>query len=136
MWRVINNFNANRHLGAASQLSLQYAFKYVSSDFSGTEYSGYTDLVGVDLRHGFARRWDAGLNTSMYQSYQSGTVDYGAGVDVGFNLARNIWLSLGYNLAGFYDSDFTEARYTAQGPFLRFSIKADQYSLKRIAGQE
>ena len=38
-------------------------------------------------------------------------------------------------LAGFYDSDFNEARYTAQGPFLRFSVKADQYSLKRIAGQ-
>jgi hypothetical protein len=46
-----------------------------------------------------------------------------------------MWLTLGYNIAGFHDSDFTAARYTAQGPYLRISIKADQQTLKDIAGQ-
>ena len=59
----------------------------------------------------------------------------GVGLDVGFNLASNVWLSLGYNFAGFEDDDFDDARYTAEGPFLRFSIKADQQLLKKIAGQ-
>jgi len=134
-WRVINNFNANLRIGAASELSLQYAFKYVRSNFDDVGYTGYTDLIGFDLRRGFGRRFDAGINTSVYHSWESDIVDYGLGLDVGFNVATNIWIRLGYNLAGFEDSDFVAARYTAAGPFLRFSIKADQQTLKSIAGQ-
>ena len=134
-WRLINNFNANRRYSAATQLSLQYAFKYVRSDFDGDGYTGYTDLIGIDVRRGMRGRWDLGVNTSVYHSYKSKVIDYGFGVDVGFNLRDNMWLTLGYNVAGFDDSDFSQARYTAQGPYLRFSIKADQQSLKRIAGR-
>ena len=134
-WRLINNFNANRRISAATQLSLQYAFKYVRSEFDGDGYTGYTDLIGVDLRHGFRDRWDAGIGTSVLHSYNSGVMDYGFGVDVGYNIGNNMWLTLGYNFEGFDDDDFREARYTAAGPFLRFTIKADQHLLKRIAGQ-
>jgi hypothetical protein len=133
-WRLINNFNANHRFDAAMQMSLQYAFKYVRSEFDGDGYTGYTDLTGFDLRRGIRSRWDVGAGASVYHSYKSAVIDYGVGVDVGFNLRDNMWLTLGYNLTGFYDSDFSEARYTAQGPYLRFSIKADQNTLKNIAG--
>lgn len=133
--RLINNLNANRRIGEASQLSLQYAFKYVRNTFDGSQFGGFTDLIGADLRRGFARRWDAGIHTSIYHSYQSRVLDYGLGVDIGYNILDNMWLTLGYNLAGFHDSDFTAARYTAQGPFLRISVKADQQTLQNIAGQ-
>ena len=62
-------------------------------------------------------------------------IDYGVGIDVGFNIMTNTWILLGYNIEGFEDSDFQAARYTAAGPFLRFQIKADQRTLKSIAGQ-
>jgi hypothetical protein len=114
---------------------LQYAFKYVRSEFDGDGYTGYTDLIGVDLRHGFRDRWDAGIGTSVLHSYNSGVMDYGFGVDVGYNVGQDIWVTLGYNFEGFDDEDFAEARYTAAGPFLRFTIKADQHLLRRIAGQ-
>ena len=39
---------------------------------------------------------------------------------------QNAWVSLGYNLLGFQDEDFSAADYTAQGPFVRFRIKFDQ----------
>jgi opacity protein-like surface antigen len=134
-WRLINNFNANRRFSARTQMSLQYAFKYVRSDFDGNGYSGYTDLAGVDWRYNFAQRWDAGVNTSVYHSYRADVTDYGAGVDLGFNIVDNMWVTLGYNLTGFHDADFSDARYTAQGPYLRFSVKADQQLLKRITGR-
>ncbi len=134
-WRFINNFNANRRIGASTQLSLQYAFKYVRSDFDGDGYTGYTDLIGLDLRRGIRGKWDMGMSASIYHSYQSDILDYGLGIDVGYNVADNMWLTLGYNLAGFEDDDFSQARYTAQGPFLRFTMKADQDTLKRIAGR-
>ena len=103
--------------------------------FDGDGYTGYTDIIGADWRHGFHPRWDVGINTSIYHSWNSDVIDYGAGIDVGFNLASNVWVSLGYNFKGFEDSDFDQARYTAAGPFLRFSIKADQHTLRRIAGR-
>ncbi|MGI9235724.1 MAG: OmpA family protein [Woeseiaceae bacterium] len=134
-WRLINNFNANRRISAASQLSLQYAFKYVRSEFAEDSYTGYTDLIGADYRHGLNDRWDAGVNTSIYHSYQSRVIDYGLGVDIGYNIGQNMWLTLGYNVLGFDDKDFEQARYTAAGPYLRFSLKADQRLLKAIAGQ-
>ncbi|MGB5721353.1 MAG: OmpA family protein [Woeseiaceae bacterium] len=134
-WRLINNFNANRRISAASQLSLQYAFKYVRSEFSGEGFTGYTDLIGIDYRRGLGDRWDFGVNTSIYHSYQSRVIDYGVGADIGYNIGRNMWLTLGYNVLGFEDKDFEQARYTASGPFLRFSVKADQRLLKAIAGQ-
>ena len=134
-WRLINNFNANRRISASTQLSLQYAFKYVRSVFDGDGFSGYTDLVGADLRHGFRPRWDVGVNASVYHAWQSDVIDYGFGVDVGYNLGTNIWVTLGYNFEGFDDKDFEAARYTASGPYLRFSIKADQHFLKRITGR-
>jgi opacity protein-like surface antigen len=62
-------------------------------------------------------------------------VDYGVGIDLGLNVRDNMWITLGYNISGFYDDDFSGARYTAQGPYLRVSIKADQETLKRIAGR-
>ena len=133
--RLINNLNANRRLNESSQLSLQYAFKYVSNTFDGSRFGGFTDLIGVDFRRGFSTRWDAGIHTSIYHSYESKVVDYGVGVDLGFNMLDNLWLTLGYNVSGFHDSDFAAARYTAQGPFLRISFKADQHTLRNIAGQ-
>ncbi|MFQ5549489.1 MAG: OmpA family protein, partial [Woeseia sp.] len=134
-WRFINNFNANRRLNEHSQVSLQYAFKYVKSNFDGVEITGFTDLIGVDYRRGFRPKWDGGVHASIYHSYRSDVTDYGFGVDVGYNIRDNMWLTLGYNAFGFHDSDFASARYTAQGWYLQISIKADQHFLKRIAGQ-
>ncbi len=134
-WRLISNLVANRRFGAANELSLQYAFKYVRANFSSIELTGYSDLFGVDYRRGIRGRFDVGANASVYNSYESSVTDYGIGLDVGYNVATNIWITLGYNFTGFYDADFTEARYTAEGPFLRFSIKADQQTLRSIAGR-
>ena len=133
--RLVNNFNANRRISARTQVSLQYAFKLVKTMFDDQEFSGYSDLVGLDFRRGFQNRWDWGTHTSVYHSYESAVIDYGFGLDVGYNLMDNLWLSVGYNIAGFHDSDFSAARYTAEGPYLQLSIKADQHMLKNIANR-
>ena len=131
--RLINNFNANRRISARTQLSLQYAFKYVKSMFDSQEFSGYTDLVGLAFRRGFKNKWDWGTHASVYHAYESDVYDYGFGLDVGFNVRDNLWVTIGYNVNGFHDKDFTSARYTAQGPYLQISMKADQHTLRRIA---
>ncbi|MCZ6716236.1 MAG: OmpA family protein [Gammaproteobacteria bacterium] len=129
-WKVVNNFNANWKPTLDTQFSFQYAAKFVRSNYSDTEYTGFTDLLGIDIRLDRDSQWDWGLHASALHSWQSKTVKYGLGADIGHTVAKNVWVSIGYNIIGFHDADFALARYTAQGPYIKFRIKADQDSLK------
>ena len=45
----------------------------------------------------------------------------------------DIDVSIGYNFAGFRDDDFEASRYTAQGPYIKFRMKADQDTFKDLS---
>jgi hypothetical protein len=47
-------------------------------------------------------------------------------------MARNVWMSLGYNFDGFSDDDFSASEYTAEGVFLKYRLKFDQYSARSL----
>jgi hypothetical protein len=68
----------------------------------------------------------------MY-SWRSHVASYGFGVETGWDIATNMWLSVGYNIKGFYDQDFTAAHYTARGVFVRFRMKFDQDTVRELA---
>ena len=128
--RIVNNLNANFRPDAKSQLSLQYGAKYVLQTVDGRNYSGYTDLIGIEGRYDLASDWDVGLRGSLLHSWHAGQSSYSAGPSVGYKVVKNAWISLGYNILGFTDADFSAANYTAQGPFVRFRFKFDQNSVK------
>ena len=60
-------------------------------------------------------------------------MEFGWGIDLGVTIARNIWLSFGYNFAGFDDADFSGGNYTAQGPFITIRMKVDQDTVRNLA---
>ncbi|HYM34680.1 MAG TPA: hypothetical protein VET48_04740, partial [Steroidobacteraceae bacterium] len=130
--RIVNNLNANWQLDWRTQLGLQFGARYVRSTFDGEAYAGYSDLYGVDYRHDFSEHFDGGVHGTWLHSWNAGTSDASAGIDLGITVARNMWISIGYNFAGFYDKDFTASRYTAQGPFLKFRMKFDQDTFKDL----
>jgi len=59
-------------------------------------------------------------------------MDYSYGLSVGMTPARNAWISIGYNLEGFTDADFSGAEYTAQGLYLKLRVKLDQDSVREL----
>jgi uncharacterized repeat protein (TIGR01451 family) len=130
--RLVNNLHANWQLNPALQLGTQYGVRYVSSTFDGEQYAGLSDLFGLDLRRQLNRRFDLGVHAAALHSWESDVMDYSAGFDVGMTLAKNMWVSVGYNLAGFRDDDFSASRHTAQGPYLNIRIKADQDTFKDL----
>jgi uncharacterized repeat protein (TIGR01451 family) len=138
-WRLVNNFVLNYKLENRTQWSFQYGSKYVAETLDQNEYRGYTDLTGIEGRYDITKRWDAGLRVSMLHSWALGQTDYGTGASVGLYAARNLWISVGYNFAGFIDRDFSKAEFTAQGPFIKLRLKFDQASVrdavKWITGQ-
>jgi uncharacterized repeat protein (TIGR01451 family) len=129
---IVNNFNANYKPQDRLQLALQYGAKYVFDTIDGDDYTGYTDLTGIEARYDLAARWDIGVQADLLHSWQTGQFDHRLGLSVGYTVVKNTWLSLGYNLTGFKDEDFSEADYTAQGPYIKFRVKFDQQTARQL----
>ncbi|MFT7243797.1 MAG: putative repeat protein (TIGR01451 family) [Candidatus Azotimanducaceae bacterium] len=132
--KIINNLNANYILSDDTQIALQYGLKYVVDNFDDDEYRGFTDLYGMEVRHDLNKSWDVGFQGSLYNSWNSNVSDYSYGVSVGYNMARNVWVSLGYNFDGFQDEDFSASEYTSEGIFLKYRLKFDQDTANSILG--
>lgn len=130
--RLVNNLHANWQLNPELQIGLQYGVRYVASTFEGDKYDGVSDIAGFDARRQLTRRFDLGLHAAALHSWESNVMDYSVGFDVGTTIARNVWVSVGYNFAGFRDDDFSASRHTAQGPYLKIRIKADQDTFKDL----
>jgi len=128
--RIVNNLNANYRPDKQTQLSIQYGSKYVMEQIDDRDYGGYTDLIGLEGRYDLTREWDLGLRSSLLHTWENSQFGYSFGPSVGYNVMENAWISLGYNIVGFHDKDFSAANYTAQGPFVQFRFKFDQNSVK------
>jgi uncharacterized repeat protein (TIGR01451 family) len=130
--RIVNNFNLNFKPEHRWQVALQYGAKYVFDTIDDDHYSGFTDLIGLEVRHDLTERWDVGLHGSVLHSWNAGQVDYSTGASVGYAIAKNAWLSVGYNFTGFEDEDFSGADYTAKGPYAKFRVKFDQQTVRDL----
>jgi hypothetical protein len=131
--RIVNNLNSNWQLDGRTQLGLQLGARYVRSTFDGDRYSGLSTLYGADMRRDLSERFDVGVHGSMLNSMSADVSEQSVGVDLGVTVARNVWISIGYNFTGFRDDDFEASRYTAQGPFIKFRMKADQDAFKDLS---
>ncbi len=127
--KLINNWKGNYMPNRDHQLALSYGIKYVLDNFSGAEYDGVTHYIGSEYRYDIGKHWDLGVHASRLHSVNSDNLQYSYGLSTGWDLAKNLWLSVGYNFDGFEDDDFSLADYTAKGPFIKLRLKFDQNTL-------
>jgi len=127
--KVVNNLNLNYRLSRQTQWSFQYGEKYVFDRIGGTDYDGFTDLLGLEARHDLSAKWDIGASGATLHSWSSRTMGYCLGVSVGHELMGNAWVALGYNVLGFNDKDFGASDYHARGVYLSVRAKFDQDTL-------
>ena len=134
--KLVNNLNTNYMPSRHTQVSLQYGSKYVLDTIDGSDYKGYTDLIGAEIRHDLTQRWDIGMFGSVMRSLNAGVRDYGMGASVGYKVVDNMWLAVGYNVRGMNDRDFSNASYRARGPFITLRMKVDQdtFGLNKSGG--
>ncbi len=124
--RLVNNFSANWQPRWGTQLSLQYGAKYALATLDDRDESGFTDLFGAELRQDVGHRFDVGLRAAQLHSWRADARLYSYGLSVGTWPIDNLWLGVGYNFAGFRDSDFSAAGNTAKGWYVFFRFKFDQ----------
>jgi len=132
--RVINNLAVNYRsgpegLGHGFEGTVYYGAKYVAGRYADDRYDGFIDVVGFDLRQDIGTRIDVGVTGSVQHAWNRGVWSWSGGPSIGLSPARNLWVSAGYNLAGYRDHDFEADRYTRQGPYVTMRLKFDQLSL-------
>ena len=122
----IASFHANYQPERAWVMSGRFAAKYVNEDSLGiaSQSSGY--LVSGRLTHDITSKWDVGLVTSLHTQGGFANRKLGLGLEVGYLIQENLWLSAGYNLFGFKDKDLAGADYTDKGFFVRLRYKFDE----------
>ncbi len=130
--KLVNNFTANTMINERWQLAGNYGVKYVKTDFNGLSTSGFTHLLGGETRFDITERIDLGLHGSLLYGQGSDTLSYAYGPSIGISPVDNVWISLGYNVVGFKERDFTAAEYSQQGAYLKFRFKFDQNSARGL----
>ncbi len=127
--KLLNHLKINHLFDRRTQLSWQLSNKLVVDTIESDEYTTFGTLAGVEVRKDFRPGWDMAMHGRVRHQTSGDEVSASYGLSIGRVLVDNVWVSLGYNLTGFYDPEFSSSEYTAQGPYFRIRAKFDQLSV-------
>ena len=102
------------------------AAKWATDRSAGLDSSYTTQLLSARATYDLSAKWDVGLNAAVLLGGNGRARQHGLGAELGYLLADNLWVSLGYNLFGFSDKDLTGQDYTNKGVYLRLRWKFDE----------
>lgn len=117
LFNVINNYQYDKN----NMLNFAVGGKYVV-DKSGFINSSYTRaMFDFGFSHYMTTKIMLGINAAFsvdtfYRKY------YGLGLEAGYKLNDNVFLSVGYNFYGFKDTDFFENEKYANGMYISFKF--------------
>jgi hypothetical protein len=124
--------HADYHPSRPWWLTGRFAAKWQADRFeNGVPSSFAAKLLAGRVVYDVTENWDVGLlGATTFGQY--GARQYAAGVEVGYLLQQNLWLSAGYNATGFKgDADLTGYEYTQRGAYLRLRFKFDETLFRR-----
>lgn len=108
----------------AWSVSGRYAYKYTGETIGNDKTNFDMHLVSARATYDFAERWDVGVIASTI--FDDNANNYGLGLELGYLVAANLWVSAGYNIFGYTDDEQLNADYTSEGAFIRFRYKFDE----------
>lgn len=102
--------------------------RYNLDEFDATEVTSTALVGGVDARFGIGERIEFGGSATVRANMSDGTTAFAVGPQIGISPAKNTLLTLGYNIKGFRDADFSAARHTDEGIYASVRLKLDSDS--------
>ncbi len=106
--------------------SARYAAKWANEKSNGIASRNNAQLISGRAIWDIAPRWDISVNASTMFGKGSQSKYYGLGVELGYMVMENLWISGGYNFFGYRDDDLTSGEYTNKGAFIRLRYKFDE----------
>lgn len=118
------NYNPQR----GSVLSARYAGKISRADdgFLASRY--WAHLLHARYTRDINKDWDFGVQAGVLYG-KGGALQKTAGVELGYQVAKDLWVSAGYNFVGLRDRELTANEYTSKGAYIRLRFKFDETGL-------
>ena len=120
------HFNVNPQPG--TYFAGRLAAKWSALDDGDLKSSYAAQLLQGRLTRDLGKDWDAGIQAGVLHG-SGGAQQKTLGLEVGYRLHKNLWLSAGYNIVGLSDRDLLEGEYTSKGGFIRLRFKFDETGL-------
>ena len=141
--RVIASMSTNWSLGdsesdagpaVGSEFGVFLGGRYNFDGIEGFSIEGFSFLGGVDARIGISEKLEIGGRATVRSNLTDSYTSFSFGPELGFSPTRDVLLSVGYNVQGFRDEDFTAARNTNEGLYtsIRMKFDADTFSFLGI----
>ncbi len=138
--RVINSLSVNwspvtksegRYLGR-SEVSFFWGSRYVADKIDQDDLSGWSNVIGADIRFDLGDKVDVGLAGTIRESNEGRAISYSGGPSISLSPFENSYITVGYNVVGYHDRDYSDTRYTRSGPYVTLKLKFDQNSLSGL----
>lgn len=130
---LVENLHVNWRRGR-HEAGVQAGVRYAIGEFDSGRHDGFTALAGAQYRFDLSSRWDVGAHARLLRSFDAEISRWNYGVEIGRGFGEAVWVSAGYNFAGFTDDGFAAADHTARGPYLKFRMRFDQEHVRRYLG--
>ena len=109
-------------------LSARYAGKLSRVDDGFLASSYWAHLLQARYTQDINKDWDFGVQAGLLYG-KGGALQKTLGVEVGYQMAKDLWISAGYNFVGLNDRDLTANEYTSKGAYIRLRFKFDETRL-------
>ncbi len=135
--RIINSLSINwspvtksegRYFGR-SEIALFWGSRYVADRIDQDDLSGWSNVVGADIRFDLSETIDLGVAGTVRESDGGRAISYSGGPSISLSPFANSYVTIGYNVLGYHDRDYADTRYTRSGPYVTLRLKFDQNSL-------
>ena len=139
--RAINSFSLNwspslrdasgehdRYPGR-SEVAVFWGSRYVFDKVGQDDISGWSNIVGADIRFDLSKHVDLGISGTVRESAGARAYSLAGGPALGLSIVKGSYIQVGYNVMGFRDADYADTRYTRSGPFVTLRFKFDQTTL-------
>ena len=126
------SMNANWQMRRDTVVSARYAAKVAMDRSSGLSTRTMSHLVGGRVTHEINEDWDIGATAQVLLDRDTRGRQYAVGLEAGYQLQRNMWVSAGYNFMGFTERDLAGADATAKGVYFRMRMKFDENTLQGL----
>ncbi|WP_374530974.1 hypothetical protein [Novosphingobium sp.] len=108
-----------------SEVSAFVAARYNFDSVEGFDLSGTTLFGGLNARLGLSEHFDLGASLTVRTNLSDHTTSFSYGPQISFNPANDMLLTLGYNISGYRDRDFSAAENTDKGLYVAVKFKFD-----------
>lgn len=127
---IVGSVEGSKKLSDSLSVMAKYAGKaYQETDVVETQ--AYTDMVVLGATYEINNKWDVSGYGKFQHQYETGMSDLGAIAKIGYTVAKNTRLGVGYNFSKLNDKDFGDG-YGSKGVFFDIKVKFDEKSVSGL----